>query len=246
MRRGMAFDTPSFFWERSDARGGNCGLRVPPAVAKAVARLCYCRPNARNIRAERLHKPTNVYVVAITVYNAVMEKISNQAFIDAQNLYLGTTTSQPTWKVDLVRFRIYLTEKYQVDKAYYFLGSFDSSFGDLYNFIQEAGFILAFREHSSKMTGKKKGNVDTDIVFSIMRKLYVREFFNKIILVSGDGDYNRMVDFLISEGKFEKLLLPNRRYASSLYKNLPGKYKDYLDNPDVMRKLRYKKRDQLR
>lgn len=28
-----------------------------------------------------------------------------------------------------------------------------------------------FREHSLEMAGHKKGNVDTDIVFEIMRKL---------------------------------------------------------------------------
>jgi hypothetical protein len=49
------------------------------------------------------------------------------------------------------------------------------------------------------MLGKKKGNVDTDIVFLAMKKVYKKDNFDKIVLVSGDGDYLRLVDFLIEE-----------------------------------------------
>jgi uncharacterized LabA/DUF88 family protein len=54
------------------------------------------------------------------------------------------------------------------------------------------------------MLGKKKGNVDTDIVFEIMKKIYRKNDFNKIVLVSSDGDYKLLVDFLIEENKFKK------------------------------------------
>lgn len=46
----------------------------------------------------------------------------NLAFIDGQNLYRGTTLTNPRWGVDLFKFREYLTKKYDVQKAYYFLG----------------------------------------------------------------------------------------------------------------------------
>jgi hypothetical protein len=44
----------------------------------------------------------------------------NLAFIDGQNLHLGTKESG--WKVDFVKFRIYLKDKYKVEEAYYFMG----------------------------------------------------------------------------------------------------------------------------
>ena len=47
---------------------------------------------------------------------------NNLAFVDGQNLYLGTMTSEKKWMVDLVRFRVYLDRKYKVKKAYYFFG----------------------------------------------------------------------------------------------------------------------------
>ena len=108
---------------------------------------------------------------------------------------------------------------------------------DLYDLIQKAGMILKFREHNSAMLGKKKGNVDSDIIFSVMKKMYKKEKFDKLVLVSGDGDYKMLVDFMIEEGKFEKILFPNKQYASSLYKEIGSEYYDYLDNPDIKRKI---------
>lgn len=104
--------------------------------------------------------------------------------------------------------------------AYYFLGAIDDRYGKLYENIQRAGFILVFREHHSSMIAKKKGNVDTDIVFHVMEKVAEQEIFDKVILVSGDGDYIKMVRYLISKNKLEKVLAPNSRSIPSLYKKL--------------------------
>ena len=95
----------------------------------------------------------------------------NIGYIDGQNLHLGTAKVKPGWSVDLARFRTYLDRKYDVEQAYYYLGYVQdgANFEKLYESIQKAGFILVFREHNSAMLGKKKGNVDTDIVFSIMK-----------------------------------------------------------------------------
>jgi uncharacterized LabA/DUF88 family protein len=162
---------------------------------------------------------------------------NNLAFIDGQNLHMGTTLSDNSWKVNLSKFRIYLEKKYDVNEAYYFLGYVQNINQELYSEIQKAGFILVFKQHNSIMLGKKKGNVDTDIVFEIMKKIYKRSDFDKIILVSGDGDYKLLVDFLIEENKFKKILFPNRKYRSSLYKKLSNNYFAYLDDKDMKNKI---------
>lgn len=141
------------------------------------------------------------------------------------------------WRINLKRFRVYLEKKYHVEKAYYFLGCVQEENQDLYEEIQAAGFVLVFREHNTAMLGNKKGNVDSDIIFSIMKKLYKKEAFNKILLVSGDGDYKQLVDFLIEENRFRKILFPNRKFASSLYKKLGSEFFDYLDNENVKNKI---------
>lgn len=158
------------------------------------------------------------------------EQEKNIAFVDGQNLYMGTRSDVPAWNIDLAKFRIYLSKKYNVEKAYYFLGFVDERNQDLYESIQAAGFILVFKKHNDAMQGKKKGNVDTDIVFSVMKKLYKQEVANKIIIVSGDGDYSMLVDFLIEEKRFLKILFPSKKFASSLYKKITRHYFDYLVN----------------
>ncbi|MDL2341832.1 MAG: NYN domain-containing protein [Patescibacteria group bacterium] len=137
--------------------------------------------------------------------------------------------------------RVYLREKYAVQKAYYYLGYVQEGqkIEQLYERIQNAGFILVFRQHNSAMVGTKKGNVDSDIIFSAMRRLYKQEEFDKIVLVSGDGDYKMLVDFLIEEDRFEKILFPNRKYRSSLYKKIGAPNFAYLDDQDVKKKIQW-------
>lgn len=163
----------------------------------------------------------------------------NYAFIDGQNLYLGTHSDG--WSIDLYRFRIYLREKYNVETAYYFLGCVSDENTDLYDHIQKAGFILKFREHNTNMLGKKKGNVDTDLVFEMMRTLIDEGNLDKIVLVSGDGDYKKAVDYLIKKDKFLKILFPNKQY-SSLYKQLTARFFDKLNEKDIRDKIEQKKR----
>jgi len=163
--------------------------------------------------------------------------MKNLAFIDGQNLYMGTSKSKNPWEVDLVKFRIYLEERFNVNKAYYFLGFVQEENQELYEKIQNAGFVLIFREHNTAMLGKKKGNVDSDIIFNIMKKMYKKEDFDQIILVSGDGDYKMLVDFLIEENKFKMLLFPNKEFASSLYKKIKSDNFTYLEDKDIKRKI---------
>ena len=109
---------------------------------------------------------------------------------------------------------------------------------NLYYALQKSGFIVSFREHSQAMAGKKKGNVDVEIVFEIMKTLVDNpENFNKIVLVSGDGDYKKCIDYLIKKDKFLRILFPNNKY-SSLYDKIDNKYK--LRIQDIRNKIEYK------
>lgn len=169
-----------------------------------------------------------------------MKEIRNIAFIDGQNLYLGT--SSEGWSIDLHRFRIFLRDRFGIVEAYYFLGCVIDEEQYFYNALQKAGFIVVFREHATSMLGKKKGNVDTDIVFEMMRRLYKENDFQKILLVSWDGDYFKVVRFLIDEGRFAKILFPNKHH-SSLYKSICSQYGINLSLPDFRKKFEYKKRE---
>ena len=177
-------------------------------------------------------------------------KLNNISFIDGQNLFFGTTKCNDcakklgleikkiklsdcvcgnAWEIDLSSFRVYLREKYDVIDAYYVLGYLDEKNADLYKEIQKAGFIVVFKEHNSKSKSEKKGNVDTDIVFEIMKNVVEKNFY-KLVLVSGDGDYKKLVYYLVSKKMFSKILFPNKKFASSLYNALGSEYFDFLEN----------------
>ncbi|MBU2213557.1 NYN domain-containing protein [Patescibacteria group bacterium] len=166
-----------------------------------------------------------------------MKKENNLAFIDGQNLYYSTKENK--WKIDYRKLRTYLKDKYHISEAYYFFGYIDEDQQPLYSNLQKAGFIVTFREHISSLKGTKKGNVDTDIVFEVMKALIERSDFDKILLISGDGDYKKMVDYLIERGKFKKILFPDINTASSLYKSISRLYFDHLDKATLQNKIGY-------
>ena len=70
-----------------------------------------------------------------------------------------------------------------------------------------------------------------------MKRLYLKEKFEKVVLVSGDGDYKMLVDFLIEQKRFEKILFPNKKFASSLYKSISRTYFAYISDADVRSKI---------
>ncbi len=137
------------------------------------------------------------------------------AFIDSQNLNIGTRSSG--WKLDYKKFRTYIRNKYQVDKAYLFIGYVKEN-SDLYAFLQEAGFILVFKpvleiEKHGKVT--YKGNVDAELVLHAMIHY---DNYDKAIVVSGDGDFFCLVDYLAKDDKLKKIIVPNQKYSSLLRK----------------------------
>lgn len=110
----------------------------------------------------------------------------------------------------------------------------------MYRKIQKAGFILEFREYHTNMKWKKKWNVDVDIVFEIMRRIIEEDDFDRIVLVSWDWDYIKLVKYLVEKDKLKKILFPNK-YHSSLYKQIETKYRNNLSLTDIRKKIEYKK-----
>lgn len=163
-------------------------------------------------------------------------KEKNIAFIDGQNLHLGT--AHENWKIDFARFRIYLKEKFHIDEAYIFLWFLDEDQNDLHKRLQKSWFIIIFWEHNSNMKWKKKGNVDVDIVFEIMRRFIDEMDFDKIMLVSGDGDYIKVVKYLIEKNMLKKILFPNKQY-SSLYNPIAYSLGVNISLPDIRSKIEY-------
>ena len=138
------------------------------------------------------------------------------AFVDGNNLHLSL--KKQGWKLDYRAFRRYLRDKFNVAKAFYFIGYMPTNAG-LYKQLQEWGYILVFKP-VLHVKGKVKGNIDAELVLQAMLEY---DNYDQAVIVSGDGYFLCLVEHLIANGKLRKLVVPDDRRYSSLYRKR-GRY----------------------
>ena len=164
----------------------------------------------------------------------MQKELKHFAFIDSQNLYFGM--KRLGWNLDYRRFRIYLKEKYQAEKAYMFVGFLPANNG-VYSFLQEAGYILIFKP-ILEIDGKIKGNCDSELVLQTMIEY---PNYQKAIIISGDGDFYCLVKYLSEKNKLGKVLAVSNGDCSSLLKKVAGQHLSFIS--DLKNKLSYKKKN---
>lgn len=175
-------------------------------------------------------------------------KKPNYAFIDSQNLNVGV--QKYGWKMDWIKFRKFLSEKYGVTKAYMFIG-YVPEFEAMYQQLHEAGYMIVLKptydmtrprpeekpekevqstDAKEKQEDKKpvKGNVDADLVLWVMKE---SPNYDKAVLVSGDGDFYGLVEYLDTQKRLLKILAPNAQYS-----RLFNRYESYIERLDKFRK----------
>ncbi len=143
------------------------------------------------------------------------KKQNNYAFIDSQNVNLGVKSQG--WKLDFFRFRRFLQDKYGVEKAFLFIGYIPGN-QILYTGLQKAGYICVFKPTlliKENGNAKVKGNVDAELVLHAMIEY---SNYKKAVIVSGDGDFYCLIEYLEENGKLLKVIVPNKRFSSLLRK----------------------------
>jgi uncharacterized LabA/DUF88 family protein len=169
------------------------------------------------------------------------------AFIDSQNLNLSVQKDivdfgsgniiYKGWRLDFRRFFIYLKDKYKVDKAYLFIGLVAGN-GKLYKFLEDVGYKIIYKPTLEYKEGKEKftkGNVDAELVLHSMIEF---PNYSKAIIVSGDGDYFCLIEYLEMQNKLLNIIIPNRMSYSSLLRSY-SKYFAFVT--DLRAKLEYRK-----
>ncbi|MCK4453760.1 NYN domain-containing protein [Candidatus Parcubacteria bacterium] len=148
------------------------------------------------------------------------------AFIDSQNLNLGIQSCG--WKLDFARFYIYLKDKYKAEKAFLFIG-YVAGNEALYTFLQKTGYIVIFKptlEYKKDDVVHTKGNVDAELVLHTMIEY---PNYDKAVIVSGDGDFHCLIEYLEQKRKLGRVIIPNRKsYSQLLWKF--KKYMDFMNN----------------
>lgn len=166
-------------------------------------------------------------------------KSLSTAYIDGTNLYRGMKSSGAN--IDYFRFRKWLLHKYRINKAYIFIGYITGQ-KNLYNRLKNAGFELIFKE-SVTHAGVVKGNADAEMILKCVRDVFEKDP-KQVVIISGDGDFSCLIDFLTEKKLLKVLLLPNKKYSSYLLrkKSCP---KAFLDDKDLVNKIAKKRKDPL-
>ncbi len=164
---------------------------------------------------------------------------NNYAFIDSQNLNLGV--QKLGWKMDWRKFRLWLQKEYNVTHAFMFIGYMVENEA-LYELMHEHGYLIVLKptleikadtminageEHKDEKP-VVKGNIDADLVLYAMKEY---RNYDKAVVVSGDGDFFGLIEYLINQHKLLKLLTPNQRYSTLL-----KEFDTYIERLDQHRK----------
>lgn len=142
--------------------------------------------------------------------------MSNYAFIDSQNLYLGIKSQE--WEIDYAKLRLYLKNKFNIEKAFIFIGYVPKNI-QLYTNLQKAGYIVVFKPTISYIAGSKrtqKGNVDAELVLHAAAIEYGN--YEQAIIISSDGDFACLAEYLAGNNKLLKIMTPSQKYSKLLSK----------------------------
>jgi uncharacterized LabA/DUF88 family protein len=148
------------------------------------------------------------------------------AFIDSQNLNLGISHNvihpkthqlvHKGWALDFEKFRKFLKDKYKVSRAFLFIGHKPGN-ESLYEYLHEIGYSVVLKPTTTYVDGKGetivKGNVDTDLVLYAAKEM---PNYDKAVLVTGDGDFLSLCEYLDQSGKLGTILIPNKYKFSQL------------------------------
>ena len=89
-------------------------------------------------------------------------------------------------------------------------------------YLQQYGYILIFKSTLEKPDGQIKGNVDAELVLHAMIEY---PNYHQALIITGDGDFYCLFEYLYTNNKLFKIIVPNVKYSS-----LIRKFSNYIVN----------------
>lgn len=139
-------------------------------------------------------------------------------YIDGNNLY--RSAKELGFEIDYKKFRVWLSQKYNTKNIFLFIGYIESR-KEFYNHLKNCGFILIFKE-AVLHEGNIKGNCDAELVLKSVDDYHLKNF-DQFILVSNDGDFGCLIEFLINKNCLDIILSPDKNKCSILLRNKTNK-----------------------
>ena len=136
-------------------------------------------------------------------------------FIDASNIIYGA--SHNGWRMDFEKLIKYLKTRYDANKVFYYAGLDPENKKQLgfYEKLQEFGYILRLVPLKVFSDGTRKGDVDSRMTFEIMKYFGT---YNRAVILTGDGDYYWVLEYLIQNKKQVFIISFAKRTAPELKK----------------------------
>jgi len=186
------------------------------------------------------------------------KKLPNKTyvFIDVANLIYGAKRTGK-WEVSYYKLSKYLKLRYEASKIFFYAGV-KSLEKNKFNRLKRLGYILRLKElrtYKRKPLERKvkcpqchcvfdrkiyrlpewKANCDVDLTFDVMR--YVSDY-SRMILISGDGDFYPLIDFLIKKGRNVRVIGETWSTAISIKKLVGPQFIDLISIKHIIKKGR--------
>lgn len=128
-----------------------------------------------------------------------------------QNIH--KSTEEMWWIIDWSLFYEYLQSKFTPDRIIMFIW-YLQKYKHIYDKLKTTGYEIIFKEVLVRKDWTIKWDVDIDIAIQAMKDIHNRNI-TVAYLISGDADYNTLINERVKEWIFWKLIVP--RLDKTLY-----------------------------
>ena len=143
-------------------------------------------------------------------------------FVDIQNVYYGAMDNFKR-KIDFKKLTesIIKGRKLVSSNAYVVKGDNDNS--NFVGFLKQIGYNIVSKDLKKRSDGTAKGNLDIELAIDIMNE---KDKLDTVILVSGDGDFVALVEYLKSKNIQVEVysFSNNKNITSQELKNIASKF----------------------
>ena len=139
------------------------------------------------------------------------------AFIDASNIIYGARTEG--WLIDQKKLFNYLKTKFKTSKTFFYFGKDDANKKQLgfLKKLESFGFTLRVKQ-IKRFGNRQKANCDVDLTLDMV---LLKEKYDRAIVLTGDGDFLPLFEYLKKE-KREVVILAFPRSTARELKQFAG------------------------
>lgn len=124
-----------------------------------------------------------------------IKNIKNYIYVDAANILMAFKDKD----INILSALTFLSEKHKHSDKKYFSGYFSDDI-ELYKNVERLGYAAIYKKIYNEAY-KIKANCDVEIAHAITKDLLCCPNLETLILVTGDGDFNHLIDYALLKKK---------------------------------------------